>query len=140
MQKIDWNAEARLVVRHVSEHMFEAHRGAMPWKRPGISVAFGNDGAGERQDREIAALRSYLEERQIDELGFAKSTGEDADYSWAMLIRSGNPDQFVSVLWDGWMSRAEGTKGFQSLFRHLQASTALRVIAEHGIEPELVTK
>jgi len=132
MQKIDWQKEAHDVLNHVSEHMMEAHRGAMPWKKPGICVAFANDGAGEKQDREIHDLRDYLVDQEITELGFAKT--EDG-YSWVMLIKSGNPDQFIVPLWAGWMGVLP-PRG--DVFVGLQSSIAERVVAEHGIEPEFV--
>jgi len=137
MRKIDWNAEARGMVRYVVKHMFEAHRGAMLWKKPGISVAFGNDGAGEKQDREIASLRAYLKANEIEELGFAKSTGEDAGYSWAMIIKSAAPDQFVAPLWVGWLGE-DLQHGAAIAFSSLQVQIAQRVVADHGIEPEFV--
>ena len=142
MQKIDWTAEARHMVRHVSKHMFEAHRGAMSWKKPGISVVFGNDGAGERQDREIACLRNYLDQHEIEELGFAVSLGaedHDAGYSWAMLVRDDNPDQFIPVIWSGWLGD-HLSDPMSAVFLHVQSSIAKRVIEDHGVKPELVTK
>ena len=135
MQKIDWTAEARHMVRHVSKHMFEAHRGAMPWKKPGISVAFGNDGHDKRQINEIATLIAYLREHKIKELGFAAT---DDRYSWVMIVKSDNPDQFVLPLWAGWLEGAP--ESLAAFFYGVQSSIAERVIEDHGIKPDFVTK
>src|SRR5262245_46722961 len=94
MKQFDWNTEAAKMADYVGEEMFEAHRGAMPWRQIGISVVFGNDGyedqPGEESDsrakREVALVRGTLEREGVDVLGFGTCPGDG--YSWAMLVRS----------------------------------------------------
>ena len=102
----DWNAEAATMADYVFTNMFESHRGAMPWKQEGITVAFGNDGyEGDEEDqrakREVALIRGYLDEMGIPILGFG--VDQEDEFSWAMLVQSGETDYINKLVWACWM-------------------------------------
>jgi hypothetical protein len=126
----DWNAEAIAMARHVCDHMFEAHRGAMPWKQSGVTVIFGNDDhKDKRTQTEIARLRDFLELRGIPILGFGVEPEEH--YSWAMLIQHPTHEEMAPVVWDCW----NGTRDTSS-FTLYQSNIAASTIEQHGTKPE----
>jgi hypothetical protein len=115
--RIDWDAEAVAMADHVGHEMFAAHRGAMWWRRVGVSVVFGNDGyavrsggrfhEGElrpvddpRPRREVALVREVLAKQGIEVLGFGTSSGNG--YSWAMLVQTDDRAMLESVVWQAW--------------------------------------
>ena len=93
----DWNAEAVSMANYVYEHMFEAHRGAMPWKQDGITVVFGNDGysSDKRARNAVKMLRKFLDSRETPVLGFGVDS--EAGHSWAMSVKTADDE----VLNDG---------------------------------------
>ena len=98
----DWAKEAKALANHCYHKMFTAHRGAMPWRRAGFSVIFGNDGymGSRRAKAEVEALRVALAVAGIDELGFG--VDDEEGYAWAMVVRSPNVDelgQVIHLLW-----------------------------------------
>jgi hypothetical protein len=125
MAKFDWNTEAAAMAAYVAREMFEAHRGAMPWRQVGIQVIFGNDGwrnSGYKADfkaegdprthREVALVRETLEAEGIDILGFGSGPADDeygpGHFSWAMLVRSDDLELLTSVVWQAWEIACEG--------------------------------
>jgi hypothetical protein len=137
MRANDWNAEAVAMARYVRENMFEAHRGAMPWKQPGVSVIFGNDGAtGEHTTREIEAVRECLQLCEIPILGFGVEP--EANYSWAMLVQSHEPAaNLAEMVWDMWGVTAAGPVA--DVFIATQWKIAMDEVANHGTKPETST-
>jgi hypothetical protein len=95
----DWDAEATAMAVYVGEHLFEAHRGAIPWWQEGITVIFGNDNyAGKDWSKqEVAMVREWLEENKIPILGFG--TDPEDDYSWAMLVGTRDVDAMYKLVW-----------------------------------------
>ena len=97
------NAE---IVKKIADRMhdecFEAHRGAFWWdENRRLAVAFANDGQGDRQNFEIAAVRQLLRDYDGKEVGFATSN----DYSFSLVCQlpaALTPDLLESVLWIAW--------------------------------------
>jgi hypothetical protein len=92
------------LAERLHDDCFEAHRGAFWWdEERRIAVAFGNDGADERQNFEIASVRKLLADHGGVELGFARH-GDDG-YSFALaceLPETFGPDVMEGVLWKAW--------------------------------------
>jgi hypothetical protein len=90
------------IAKRLHDDCFEAHRGAFWWdEKHRIAVAFGNDGKGNRQDFEIAAIRKLLADYGGKELGFTWHE----DYSFVLMCelpRVLNPDVLEGVLWKAW--------------------------------------
>jgi hypothetical protein len=116
MPDVDWNREAALSAVHVTEHMFEAHRGAIPWRVMGYSVVFGNDGYTPsssfrfvtdpepsepdlRAQKEVEIVRGYLSSFGIKEMGFGL---DDEGYSWAMIVNSTDTSLLHNVVFVAW--------------------------------------
>ncbi len=127
MKAPDWNAEAVVMAQYAGKEMFEAHRGAMPWKELGVSVVFGNDGYSQdvRAKQEVEFVRSYCERAGIAVLGFG--VDPDDGYSWAMLVKSADHESLIPVAWSGWMPD-EKTPSVEKL---LEGSTVMT-----GYQPE----
>lgn len=127
MREHDWDAEAVRAANVMQERSFRAHRGAMPWSRPGVVVVFGNDGSrrGGSLDRGyFDAFRVWLSSRDLNVLGFGLSTSE-AGYTWALMVRAeGDEDELANTLheaiWDAWeetrpdAEHAAGVRAVQS--------------------------
>ncbi len=101
-EAFDWASEARRAVGYVSGgKMFAARRGAMRWDHAGVTVVFGNDGLARnpRAKDEVAAVRRFIADRGIKELGFATCPG---GYSWAFLLQSEDVDSLNRLLRGVW--------------------------------------
>jgi hypothetical protein len=131
MNNPDWLAEARKAANHIAEHMFTAHRGAMPWRLLGVTVVFGNDGYGqdERARREVQIVRRVLAETGVAELGFA--TCDEDDYTWAMLIKAEDHAAWDAMLWAAW-SHLNGTDEEDD---EIQRRIAADAIDQSGVKP-----
>jgi hypothetical protein len=87
-RKIDWEAEAVEAADFVRDNMFEAHRGAAPWRQVGVAVIFGNDDyKDDRAKKEVEELREACYANYIKILGFGVDSTEG--YCWAMLVELG---------------------------------------------------
>jgi hypothetical protein len=89
-----WEQLARRYAKEMHEENFKSHRGWFPLdcgEGDTKLVLYNNNpyacGPGLRE-RETAALRAWLSEQGIAELGYAThpNTGEDAGYSYAMIL------------------------------------------------------
>lgn len=131
----DWNLEAKKAVKYITEHLFEAHRGAFA-KPNNVVIVFGNDGDDDRARREIEHVRNTLAQLEPapQELAFAKC---DEGYSWCLLFRAESERDAEKVaaganlnVWVAW-SEACGNPDGIDLFCGYQFGIAKRVIAEH---------
>ena len=138
-----WSAEAAAMARYVADNMFEAHRGAMPWRQEKITVIFGNDGYGQdkRAKQEVALVREYLEEVGIRVLGFG--TNPENNYSWAMLVQSQACDDLNKLVWACWMPTKPVREMMAddgsptSTFAAVQGEIAARAILESSPVPRI---
>src|SRR4051812_42551482 len=87
------------MARYVRDNMFEAHRGAMPWKQDGVTVIFGNDGydQDDRVREAVSRVRAALNRDGIEVLGFGVEPEEG--YSWAMLVGSHDYVKLYALVW-----------------------------------------
>ncbi|NLX98437.1 MAG: hypothetical protein GXY83_19940 [Rhodopirellula sp.] len=144
----DWTAKAATIANYVSNNLFEAHRGAMPWHQDDIVVLFGNDGYDERAKQSIAFVRQHLATmpNAPTELGF--SLDEVDGYTWAALFHS-HPDVddedtidlLSDLVWHGW-SRAHFKDGPHDASARLgghQVETARRCVLDHDIKVRALT-
>jgi hypothetical protein len=104
MRGMDWDAEARRMAEHVLAEMIPDHRGAMPWRKDGISVVFGNDpDAEDLQVKEVATrVCEILVQIGVKVLGFGVDRLDGL--SWAILVESGDIDmltRLVRLAWKG---------------------------------------
>jgi hypothetical protein len=99
MAEIDWQAEATAAANFAFAEMFEAHRGAIPWRDLGVSVAFGNDGytQDERSQRDVVVLRDLLAGVGLVELGFG--TDPEDGYTWALLVQTADHELLNELVW-----------------------------------------
>jgi hypothetical protein len=96
----DWQSEAKRAADHAYQHLFEAHRGAIPWGHTGVTAVFGNDGYETDDPRaraEVALLRKELGRNGLAELGFA--VGQEEGYTWAMLVRTADHAALHEAVW-----------------------------------------
>jgi hypothetical protein len=102
MPGIDWNAEAGRVAEYVLVEMIPDHRGAMPWRKDGISVVFGNDSyAEEPQAKEKAAkFREILGQIGVKVLGYGVDPLDGL--SWVMLVETADTDMLTRLVWKAW--------------------------------------
>jgi hypothetical protein len=101
--EFDWQAEARAAANRIKARMFQAHRGAIPWRDLGVSVVFGNDGytgLSGRVRREVVEVRKRIAAAGMTELGFA--TDEEEDYTWAMIVRTDDIAFLSNAVWEAW--------------------------------------
>jgi hypothetical protein len=137
--KNDWNAEAATMAQYVRDNMFEAHRGAMPWKQEGISVAFGNDGYSkdDRAKSEVARVREYLQERGLPILGFGVDSTEG--YSWAMLVQTQAHKKLRKLVWACWMPRepVRDVMATRGVWRGFQPDIAAKAIRGSSPTPRI---
>jgi hypothetical protein len=134
-REIDWDAEAVAMAVYVGDHLFSAHRGAMPWRQVGISVVFGNDGYRYdlRTKEEVETVRGVFKARGIKVLGFGVEPEEG--YSWAMLVDSDDAPTLNAIVWVAWMADAE-PEAVQSAFDWWQTEEVKRAIREAGPKPD----
>jgi hypothetical protein len=133
----DWNAEAVSMANYVYEHMFEAHRGAMPWKQDGITVVFGNDGysSDKRARNAVKMLRKFLDSRETPVLGFGVDS--EAGHSWAMSVKTADDEVLNdgevlnSLIWMFFNGHSD-----MDAFTERQFAIAWEAITEHGTRPE----
>src|SRR4051812_1022686 len=104
--KTEWNDEAIRLANYISEHMHEAHRGAMPWTESGVSVLFGNDAYANDEDSgdnrsvdEVNMIRRALERRKKEILGFGVC---DEGYAWVMLVRCCEVGRLDDLVWSAY--------------------------------------
>jgi hypothetical protein len=132
MHQIDWDAEAAKVARYVQDELMSAHRGAIPWRRVGVSAVFGNDGYGSPKVlAEVARVRARLAHFGIKILGFGVSPGDGK--SWAMLVETDHPRAEAlldCVVWEAWED------GYSDLNFAAQFQAAHAEIARSGIRPD----
>ncbi len=85
---VDWNVAAVEAADRIHAHRLADHNGAAGWWKPGIFVAFGNDGYSTDENSRAAVdlLRQRLEDRKITELGFGVDS--NGGYTWAMLVQT----------------------------------------------------
>lgn len=133
----DWNAEAATMAGYVADNMFEAHRGAMPWKQEGITVIFGNDGYGRdnRAKQEVALVREYLAKVGIRVLGFGVNPKNN--YSWAMLVQSRACDDLNKLVWACWIPSepVRDVMARPGVWRGIQPDIAAKAIRESSPTP-----
>jgi hypothetical protein len=110
MAEVDWNAEAVRAAEHVHEHLFGAHRGAIPWETLGVSAASGNDGDSldDRAKAEVGLLRESLRRAGNPELSFGVG-GEG--YTWAMIVETAEHEDLYALVWDAWDRARSGSGG-----------------------------
>ncbi len=128
-RQVDWDAEAAATAQYVGDHIFEAHRGVMPWHQVGVVVVFGNDGyMEERTKEEVRRIREALERLNAVILGFGVDPNEG--YSWALLIKSGvTPyDAFEPLVTTVAVELGLEASGYQ-------ATIAPRAIKRYGTRP-----
>lgn len=80
--------------------LLSVHRGAMAWSND-ASILFGNDGSvkeglGERTLRQIGNVQRMLQERGIEQLGFATSASGS---TWVILAADGDVDSLRDMVW-----------------------------------------
>jgi hypothetical protein len=137
---MNWSREAARQANHVSEHLFAAHRGALPWRVAGYTVVFGNDGYSPAADGDpgdgsspmvFAKVREHLAVVGVEELGFGLC---DDGYSWAMIVRTGDSHSLDLAVWSCWREVQEGLADAVpsriDSFHGVQAAIARRVIAD----------
>ena len=102
MDENDFNAEATTMAKYVSDTSFDTERGAIPYYRAGVFVAFGNDSYADdqRSKDEVYRLREALNRHGSKILGFG--TDPRDGYTWAMLVETRDIEilhAFVRTCW-----------------------------------------
>lgn len=98
---MNWNEQARQLALEIKEQLGTALCGAVPWDRPGLAVAFGNDGydQDERTHREVNWLRHRLPLCGAAVLGFGLC---DAGHTWALIVETSNVEWLNAVVGRAW--------------------------------------
>ncbi|MGE0606368.1 MAG: hypothetical protein AB7O62_04510 [Pirellulales bacterium] len=98
---MNWNQLASELALEVKERLGCTLCGAVPWNRPGVAIAFGNDGydQDERTHREVTWLRHKLPQNGAEVLGFGLC---DIGHTWVLIVKSNNVEWLNSVVWRAW--------------------------------------
>jgi hypothetical protein len=96
-----WSRIAQQAAVDIQEQLLNVRRGAVAWRRPGLAVAFGNDGYAqdERTCRAVAWLRHNLPRWGAAVLGCGTS---DDGYTWALLVQTERIDWLNHLVWRSW--------------------------------------
>lgn len=116
-----WYAEARaanlLETQRLADmisndhRLLSVHRGAKPWSDE-ASIIFGNDGStkeglGERTLRQIGNVRGMLQERGIEQIGFAISASGS---TWVILAATCDVDWLREMVWKAFFEAHDAQK------------------------------
>ena len=101
--KVNWEVVAMGAAKDASENNFSSRRGIYFFEDVNVLCVYNNHPYGSepltkqtRRDKETADFRCWLKQQDIKELGYATypETGEDAGYTYAMLLDAGADRQY----------------------------------------------
>jgi hypothetical protein len=96
-----WNAEAARLANGVKAVFPSMVCGAMPWRGPDLTLAFGNDDFAhdERARRQVKWLRETLPHHGADVLGFGLC---DDGHTWVLIVRTPRVEWLHAVVHRAW--------------------------------------
>jgi hypothetical protein len=98
---MSWTRIAEQAAVDIQEQVLNLRRGAVAWRRPGLAVAFGNDGytQDERTHRAVNWLRHNLPRWGAPVLAVGTS---DDGYTWTLLVETDRIDWLNHLVWRSW--------------------------------------